>query len=190
MALKGYEFDRNKISLESFAPAGRVLDLGGGGEGVIGLFGRPDQVSIDMRLDELREAPKGPLKVVMDARQLGLPAESLDTVTAFFSLMYISQTRDLERVFAEAYRVLRPGGDLHIWDVNLPETHLDSTDYFVIQLEIKTPEATLTTGYGASWPDTPRENSYYLEIADKAGFQILVIDRDEHTFYQRYQKEN
>jgi ubiquinone/menaquinone biosynthesis C-methylase UbiE len=190
MAPKGYEFERNKISLEHFNPQGRILDLGGGGEGVISLFGRPDQVSIDMRMDELREAPMGPQKVVMDARRLALPAESLDTATAFFSLMYISDTHDLVRLFAEAHRVLRPGGTLHIWDVNLPDIRLEGTEYVVIQLEIKTPAATIRTGYGASWPDAPREENDYIEMAEKAGFRVLLTQRDQQTFYQEYQREN
>jgi ubiquinone/menaquinone biosynthesis C-methylase UbiE len=190
MALKGYEFERKHISLEKFNPKGRILDLGGGGEGVIGLFGRPDQVSIDMRLDELREAPMGPQKVVMDARQLALPYESLDTVTAFFSLMYISETNDLARIFAEAYRVLRPGGTLHIWDVDLPDIRLEGTEYVVIQLEIKTPAKTIRTGYGASWPDTPREEEDYIRIAEQAGFRVIMTQQDEHTLYQEYLRGN
>ncbi|MCB2214231.1 class I SAM-dependent methyltransferase [bacterium] len=190
MALRGYEFEPKPISLENFDPKGRILDLGAGGEGVIGLFGSPDQVSIDMRLDELREAPMGPQKVVMDARQLALPYESLDTVTAFFSLMYINETSDLTRIFNEAYRVLRPTGILHIWDVNLPEIRLEATDYVVIQLEIKTPAKTICTGYGAAWPDTPREEADYIRIAEQAGFRVILTQQDEHTLYQEYLRGN
>jgi SAM-dependent methyltransferase len=190
MMSEDYEFERKQLSLEDFDPEGRILDLGGGGEGVIGLFGRPDQVSIDMRMDELLEAPVGPLKVVMDARRLALPEACFDTVTAFFSLMYIGDTGALKRVFAEAYRVLRPGGTFHIWDANLPEIHIDATAYFVVWLEIVTPTATVGTGYGASWPDAIRDEAYYRNLAMGAGLEPTWVLVDDGTFYMEVRKPN
>lgn len=41
-----------------------ILDLGGGGEGVIGLIYGGQVTAIDNRQEELDEAPKGPVKLV------------------------------------------------------------------------------------------------------------------------------
>ena len=64
-----------------------ILDLGGGGEGVIGLIYGGQVTAIDNRQEELDEAPKGPVKLVMDAAALAFAGGSFQTVTAFFSRM-------------------------------------------------------------------------------------------------------
>jgi exopolyphosphatase/guanosine-5'-triphosphate,3'-diphosphate pyrophosphatase len=66
-----------------------VLDIGGGGEGVIGRLKGRDAVAVDIRKEELEEAVDGPLKIIMDARDLKFLDESFHTATAFFSMMYI-----------------------------------------------------------------------------------------------------
>ena len=59
-----------------------ILDLGGGGEGVIGLIYGGQVTAIDNRQEELDEAPKGPVKLVMDAAALAFAGGSFQTVTA------------------------------------------------------------------------------------------------------------
>jgi len=73
MDLVGYDFPSVLVSMDDFAPVGLVLDIGGGGEGVIGQVVGKNVIAIDRRMDELQEAPDGPRKVVMDARHLGFP---------------------------------------------------------------------------------------------------------------------
>lgn len=43
---------------------GKILDIGGGGEGIIGQVLGDKVVTIDKLKEELEEAPEGPLKVV------------------------------------------------------------------------------------------------------------------------------
>lgn len=55
-----------RLSLEKTL-TGPILDLGGGGEGIIGrIYGR-QATAIDNRQEELDEAPDGPKKLLMDA---------------------------------------------------------------------------------------------------------------------------
>ena len=49
---------------------GKILDIGGGGEGVIGRLYTNQVVAIDIRQEELDEAPTGFEKILMDATQL------------------------------------------------------------------------------------------------------------------------
>lgn len=79
-----------KLSLQKDL-AGPILDLGGGGEGVIGLIYGGQVTAIDNRQEELDEAPEGPVKLVMDAAALAFADGSFQTVTAFFSLMYMDR---------------------------------------------------------------------------------------------------
>ena len=104
-----FYFDQKTIKLSDFNAQGHILDIGGGGRGVIGELKGESVVAIDISKRELEEAPAGPLKVVMDATDLKFIDNSFNTATSFFTLIYIPDS-DHEKVFSEVYRVLAPGG--------------------------------------------------------------------------------
>ncbi len=54
-------------------------------------------ISDDANQRELEEAPNGPLKIVMDARDLEFLDGAFGAVTAFFMLMYVDQADFLGR---------------------------------------------------------------------------------------------
>ena len=54
-------------------------------------------VAIDPSRRELEEAADGPLKIVMDARDMLFLDDTVDVVTPFFTLMYI-QASDRKKV--------------------------------------------------------------------------------------------
>ena len=68
---------------------GRILDIGGGGDGVIGRVYGPQVTAIDISAEGLAEAPGGFEKLAMDARRLTFPDNSFDHVTAFYSFLWI-----------------------------------------------------------------------------------------------------
>jgi hypothetical protein len=81
---KFYVFDRVKLEVKNFETDGLILDIGGGGEGVIGRLKGSQVIAIDLRKDELDGIIDGPHKIVMDARLLAFPDNSFATATAFF----------------------------------------------------------------------------------------------------------
>ena len=113
-------FEKQEIVVNDFDSAGYILDIGGGGEGVIGKLKGKQVIAIDPSKRELEEAAAGPLKIVMDARDLQFLDGSFSTATSFFTLMYI-KAPDHEKVFNEVFRVLAPGGVFLIWDVIFPQ---------------------------------------------------------------------
>ena len=62
---------------------GKILDIGGGGEGIIGRLYTNQVVAIDIRQDELDEAPTGFEKILMDATQLDFKDNSFDHITSY-----------------------------------------------------------------------------------------------------------
>lgn len=183
-----YIFPQVKWEIRDFDSDGYILDLGGGGEGVIGQLKGKDVIAIDFRKEELLEAPEGPLMIVMDARELKFLDESFHTATAFFSLMYVRKKEDQLKVFREAWRVLKPGGTLHFWDVDISQKPKTDSKYFIVHLLYRIGDKVTETGYGMPWPEEPRGIDYYQEMTKQAGFQKSDTAWEKNTFYLRLVK--
>ncbi|NIV40215.1 MAG: methyltransferase domain-containing protein, partial [Anaerolineae bacterium] len=96
-------FDSQTVRVHDFESTGFILDIGGGGEGIIGLLKGQEVIALDLRKEELEEAPPGPLKIVMDAKELQFLDGAFGTATAFFSLMYLKSREDQQKVLAEVF---------------------------------------------------------------------------------------
>src|SRR5512137_2386057 len=101
-----WQAERQTVTVPDFPAEGLILDIGGGGEGVIGQLKGKQVIAIDLMKRELESAPPGPLlKIVMDARDLNFLDGTFPTATVFFTFMYIAPA-DHEKVFREIHRVL------------------------------------------------------------------------------------
>ena len=144
--------EEQEIIINDFATIELILDIGGGGEGIIGQLKGKQVIAIDPNKRELENAADGPLKIVMDANELLFLDDSFQVVTSFFTLMYIKAPQH-EKVFEEVYRVLRSGGRFLVWDLELPQCLDESMEVVAAYLKIKLPEKEIMTGYGTRWPD-------------------------------------
>ena len=176
-----YVVGNQKITIEEDITGQRILDIGGGGEGIIGLCYGNRVIAIDPRKDELEEAPDGPLKIVMDARELCFLGNSFDAITSFFTLMYINKD-DHEKVFKEIYRVLKDNGEFILWDSTIPEYDGGIKDIFVVQLEISTPARTIKTGYGISRKNKAQDIEYFIDIGESVGFNVIKEESQDKVF--------
>ena len=166
-------FERQLVTVAGLPASGAILDIGGGGEGVIGLIAGQRVVAIDRLKEELEEAPAGPLKIVMDARDLQFLDSSFETATAFFSLMYMGNG-DHPRVFEEIFRVLAPGGRFLIWDAVMPLRSDETKDIAVFPIFVKLPGGKeVSTRYGVRWPAEGRDATYYPRLAEAVGFEVV-----------------
>lgn len=162
---------------------GRILDIGGGGEGIIGRLYRSQVVAIDNRQEELEEAPDGFQKVLMDVTDLQYADGSFDHVTSFFSLMFMSECEQRQAI-REAARVLKEGGKLHIWDCDIISAYPEP---FCVDLEIHLPKESISTTYGVGKLD-PQSAASIQELCTDAGLELAEKTVEADWFHFVFQK--
>ena len=181
-------FEIEEVSIDPVECEGWILDIGGGGEGVIGRLMGECVIAIDPSKRELEEAAFGPLKVVMDATNLQFLDDTFPIVTSFFTLMYIKRPQQM-KVFEEVHRVLKPGGEFLIWDGILPSSPNNPKEFAAFRLRINLPEVQIETGYGARWPTITKDAEYYVSLAEQAGFDLVESDHQNIIFRLRLRKK-
>ncbi len=162
---------------------GLILDIGGGGEGVIAQLYPGQVIAIDNRLDELEEAPSQAVKIVMDAREMSFTDSCLDNVTAFYSFMYISE-EDHGKVLSEIKRVLKSKGQFHIWDTEIKEANP-----FLADLDISIQDYSIHTTYGIYKDEASQDAEYFKQIISDLGLTLINESNESGHFYQCWQKE-
>ena len=143
---------------------------------MIGRLKGSQVVAIDLHQEELDEAPDGPQKMVMDARQLTFPEDSFGAVTAFFSLMYMKTREDHEQVMKEAWRVLKPARRMLVWEIDLSNRPPTRKERYMVRLRYRVGDFEKGTAYGARWPNEARGEAYYRQLAREAGFDHLTTE--------------
>lgn len=160
-------------------PKGRVIDVGGGGEGVIARVGGARVVAIDKYLSEIHEAMgKAPdvQWVVADAAELPCESHCFDNATAFFSCMYMSDNVK-EKVFKETRRILKKGGEFWIWDVNM----IPKSKVFAIRLQVDFHDMrTINAVYGVKAKN--QSTASIGRLLQGAGFESEIITDQKHWF--------
>ena len=166
-------------------PSGSIIDIGGGGEGVIAQVGKERVTAIDKKQTEIDEAiDKAPEAkwMVADALDLPFKNEEFDSATSFFSGMYMSND-DKKKMIREVFRVLPTGGEFWIWD-SIIDT---KKEMFLIVLTISLPEKEVfNTGYGTRIKFQNEEN--YKEYLTEAGFSIEKINVNKYWFFIKAKK--
>lgn len=180
--------NKQSIELNKFRCEGWILDIGGGGEGVIGqLFGE-QVIAIDPNRRELEEVPSvGPLRIIMNAGDLKFLDSEFNTVTSFFTMLYIAH-EDKEKVFKEIYRVLKPDGVFLLWDTNIPAYNNGEKDIYALPLKIHMEDKIIETGYGVPWPGKEQNINLYANLGRKTGFKVIEQKENGETYFIKFKK--
>ena len=176
-----------KVNLSNIRLEGLILDIGGGGQGVIGQFKKDKVIAIDHNKRELEEAPEGGLKIIMDAGELKFLNNTFDTVTSFFTFMYIPKSEH-QKIFKEIYRVLKKDGNLVLWDVIIPKRENQIQEMFSLSLKIKINDIELDAGYGVFWGKKEQNLEHFQKLSKKIGFSEVEFISDDQIFYLRVKK--
>lgn len=176
---KAYMIEKQTVEIDPIETGGFILDIGGGGEGIIGRLNGRKVIAIDKRYEELEETENESLKIVMDATDLKFLHSSFDVATSFFTLMYIEN--DLHpRVFNEIHRVLKEHGRFLIWDAKIPQ-RVEDKPFFFVPLEIKLPGEKVETGYGSILDHQDLE--YFKGLAKRTGFKVVSEWEKDEIFF-------
>jgi SAM-dependent methyltransferase len=183
-----WQAPRQVVPVDDFTAKAPILDIGGGGWGIIGQLKGQQVVAIDISDKELREAPPGPfVKIVMDARQLQFLDNAFPTATVFFTFMYMAPA-DHEQVFRELRRVLVPGGRLLIWDAVLPKLADARKKYASIPITFKLPGKEINAGYGTYLVPGGQGLAHFEELAVKTGFAVVTKRTSQGWFFLELSK--
>jgi ubiquinone/menaquinone biosynthesis C-methylase UbiE len=182
-----YFLEKQIVTVHDFDAPGFILDIGGGGEGIIGQLKGKQVIAIDPNRRELEEAADGPLKIIMDAREMLFLDNTFNVVTSFFTLMYI-KVSDQKKVFKEVFRVLESDGRFLIWDVEIPQRIDIDKDVVAFYLKAILPDREVETGYGTKWPEKIKDLSHYKEMAKSTGFITAEQKANGRVFFLEFQK--
>jgi ubiquinone/menaquinone biosynthesis C-methylase UbiE len=183
-----WQAETQTVAVPDFPAEGLILDIGGGGEGVIGQIKGRQVVAIDLSKRELEDAPGEPLlKIVMDARDLKFLDGAFRTATVFFTFMYIDAA-DHEQVLRELFRVLAPGGRVLIWDVLFPKLEDPALTVAVYPFTFKLPGREIRTGYGVRRPRADLGPAHFKDLAEKAGFKAGAEAGEARWFFLELSK--
>jgi len=169
-----------KVSLERLG--GFVVDIGGGGEGMIAKTCGMETVCVDINKREIGEArSRGAVAnwVLCNACSMPFRNGTFDVVTFFFSLMYIKTFERKHAVMVEAKRVLKSHGLLYLWDATIRE----EPDLSVVFVEANLPDGEkIYTGYGVKGKEKEQTLELINKLALEAGFKVTRTESHKNWF--------
>ena len=164
-----------EIKLKPIQTDGLIIDIGGGGEGLVSRIGGVKVCALDIRMSEIREAQiHGPPSnwFVGDGQHLCFQDNTFDTATMWFSLGYMSDWDMKKNVLEEVYRVLVKGGRLSILASKIPKDY----EHLIFWGNFTLPDGTVSqTGYGVKG-DQGQTLDRIIQLLVPIGFRVSSQD--------------
>ena len=179
MIINAFQKPKQHVRIKEI-PEGRILDIGGGGEGIIAQAGGANVIAVDKLISEIIEAKdKAPCAnwMVADGTSLPFATGCLGNATAFFSCMYMPEEVK-QSVFQETRRVLKESGELWVWDVNMASKE----KVFAIRLQAELPDnQSIKTTYGVKAKNQSVDT--ICSQLQEAGFEINSVCNTKYWFF-------
>ncbi len=164
--------------------SGSILDVGGGGEGIIGRVYGKQVTAIDKLQSELDEAPCDCEKLVMDACKLDFADQSFANVTFFYTFMFMERT-EWQQALAEANRVLTVSGKLFIWDAVIESAYPEP---FLVDLLVDCDGEEVKTTYGIGKLEAKQDAQTFVDLAAELGLKLVGSSEGSGQFFLQFER--
>jgi ubiquinone/menaquinone biosynthesis C-methylase UbiE len=173
-----------KIVLEDLPDCELILDIGGGGEGLVSRIGGNKVCVVDYRISKIREAQihGAPANwIVADGCRLPFKDDIFNLVTLWFSLGYMSTWDTKKEVVSEALRTLRKECCISILD-----SRIDcKEEKLLIHILFTLPDGAVSKiGYGVRGNQNQTIGSIQ-SLLENVGFH--EVQSDNHDWWFRVQ---
>ncbi|MHA2425249.1 MAG: class I SAM-dependent methyltransferase [Candidatus Thorarchaeota archaeon] len=179
--MRVYEPPPQKIQLERIEKKGLIIDIGGGGEGLVSRIEGTRVYAVDIQLNEIKEARihNPPSNwFVADGTTLPFREGMFDVASLWFSLGYMKDWEVKRSVLQEAHRVLKDDGQISVKAMKID----CDEEKLVFRVDYSLPDGMLSrTGYGV----IGQQNQTQETVADclqDIGFRIIETHDFVHWF--------
>ncbi|MHA1882052.1 MAG: class I SAM-dependent methyltransferase [Candidatus Thorarchaeota archaeon] len=176
-----FEVPQQEITLEQIPGTGRIIDIGGGGEGLVSRIEGQRVCALDRRISEVREARihDPPVNwIVGDGQMLSFRNSAFQVATSWFSLGYMPSWEVKKRVMQEVHRVLEKDGVYSIIACTID----CEEEVYIFRVLYTLPDGTISqTGYGVrgGQGQTP---STVSKLLGEVGFTGIEISDNGYWF--------
>lgn len=179
--LSSFETPLQMIELNELPAKGRIIDVGGGGQGLVSKIRGSQVCAVDIDMNKIREAQIYDFEshwLLADGRALSFKDASFDTATLWFSLGFIHDRSAKEQVMDEIFRVLRSDGLVSI----LAATIDCSEERFVLRGQFSFPDGTISQmSYGLAGRQKQTIETVDA-LLEQANFRKLTVEDNGYWF--------
>jgi ubiquinone/menaquinone biosynthesis C-methylase UbiE len=182
-----FETPVQKIELKHLPQEGFIIDIGGGGEGLVSRIEASRVCVVDINLNKIREAMiYGQVSqwILSDARMLSVKDERFNVATLWFSLGYVQDRDSKAQVLAEVARVLRQSGHISILGARIT----CSEPRFVLRTLLHLPDGSVSKmSYGMDGRQK-QDSEAVAKLLRETGFSNITYEDNGHWFRLDAQK--
>lgn len=177
-----FETPLQEIAFRRLPGSGLVLDLGGGGEGIVSRIEGSRVCAVDVNLNEIREAQiygSSPQWLAGSGESLPFRKEVFEAAAIWFSLEYMTKWEMKRAAIQEAFRVLKRKGTLSVMSSKV----VCREERFLLMLRYTLPDGGVyESGYGV-WGNQGQTMEKIGRIIEQTGFLLTTRDDNGHWFH-------
>ena len=176
-----FETPVQKIELKKLRQEGLIIDIGGGGEGLVSRIETSRVCAVDINLNKIRETMiygQASQWILSDGRMLSVQDERFNVATLWFSLGYIQDKNSKAQVLGEVARVLRRLGYISIIAAKIT----CSEPRFVMRALFHFPDGSVSKmSYGMDGKQK-QDSKTVVELLQETGFSNITSEDNGHWF--------
>jgi ubiquinone/menaquinone biosynthesis C-methylase UbiE len=176
-----FETSVQRIELKHLPREGLIIDIGGGGEGLVSRIETTRVCAVDINLDKIREAMiHGHVSqwILSDGRMLSVKDERFSAATLWFSLGYVRDWASKTQVMSEVARVLKQSGHISILGAKI----VCSEARFVLRTHLHFPDGSVSQMSYGMGGGQKQDIETVAKLLQETGYSDITCEDNEHWF--------